>query len=81
MITNKTKLIAAKELSERMRAVNVPNGPINDLPSLFQDDQVRELGMVKDVMDGNEVYKYLRSPIRTEEEGGIVDPTMAPRLG
>ena len=37
--------------------------------------------MVKDVMDGNEVYKYLRSPIRTEEEGGVVDPTMAPRLG
>ncbi len=92
-VTNRSALVpliaaytikhAKADLLARFNAVNVPAGPINDLPEVFADPQVIHRGMRVDLPEPRApggTVPSLRSPI-TIDGRPMVASTASPQLG
>jgi crotonobetainyl-CoA:carnitine CoA-transferase CaiB-like acyl-CoA transferase len=92
-LNNRAKLIAhlmtltqkfkRDDLLEKLEAVGVPAGPINDLDQVFEDPQVKHRGMqihpVSDAAKGGSI-PGVRTPI-VLDGAPMASPNPAPRLG
>ena len=83
LIAARTLMFSKADLLARFASVNVPAGPINDLPEVFADPQVIHRGLRVDLPEtrapGGSVPS-IRSPI-TIDGRPMVAPTPSPQLG
>ncbi|MBP6900304.1 MAG: CoA transferase [Burkholderiaceae bacterium] len=70
------------EWTDRLLAAGVPCGPIHRIDQVFDDPQVRHLGMAWPVqLDGRGPAALVRSPFRLSEHAGDEPPRPAPHQG